>query len=100
MKHLTADQKGSGALCFSHSAERTWLNVPNGRSVRRGKYVSHTPTRVQCGGVIIPVATGGYQWTEAVEAIVYRVVIAPAMSREKLRSVKGHVGSGTGVSFF
>ncbi len=73
MKHLTADQKGSGALCFSHSAGLNWQNVPNGKSTRGGKYVSHTPKRVQCGGVIIPLATWGFQWVEAVEATVYQV---------------------------
>lgn len=36
MKHLTADQKGSGALCFSHSTGLSSLNVPNGKSPRGG----------------------------------------------------------------
>lgn len=73
MKHLTADQKGSGALCFSHSAALSWLNVPNGTSARERKYVSHTTKRDQCGGVIIPLATWGFQWVEAVEAAVQYV---------------------------
>lgn len=97
MKHLTADQKGSGALCFSHSAGLSWLNVPNGRNARGGKYVSHTPKRVNCGRVIIPPAAWGYQWVEDAESTVYQELIALVISREKLMSVKGHVGSVTAV---
>ncbi len=73
MKHLTADQKGSGALCFSHSTALSRLNVPNGKTTRVAKYVSHTPKRVECGGVIIPQATWGFQWVKAMKATVCHV---------------------------
>lgn len=73
MKHLTADQEASGALCFSHNAALSQLNVPNGRSARGGKYVSHTPMRVHCGGVIILLDTWGFQWVKAMEATACHV---------------------------
>ena len=42
MKHLTADQRGSGARCFSHSGALCWLNVSDGNNTGGGKYVSHS----------------------------------------------------------
>lgn len=45
MKHLTADQKGSGALSFPHSAALGWLNVLNGKSATGGEYMFPTHQR-------------------------------------------------------
>lgn len=64
MKHLTADQKGSGALCFSHSA------ALREESKRGGNMFPTHQRELIVEEVIISPANWGFQWVEAVKATV------------------------------
>ena len=67
MKHLTADQKGSGALCFSHSAAFSWC--PKREECKRGGNMFPTHQReFIVEEFIISPANWGFHWVEAVGA--------------------------------
>lgn len=91
MKRLTADQQGSGALCFSHSAALSWRNVPYWEE--GGTYISHAPKGVQCGGVIFPQVTWGFGFEATEAAACQQVLTALVISIDKPMPFKRHVVS-------
>lgn len=100
MKRLTADQKGSEALCFSHSAGLGWMSLME--SAQQGGICFPHTRDFSAEELLFLWPLGNFSGSKPGSPFIFfiHVVIGQAINTEKLLAVRGHAGSGTAVSPF